>query len=61
MTYSVSLTVAVEPLKQRALRSFHTCQETSANRESRPGRRSLLAEERSRRHQLNVVGAACGN
>jgi hypothetical protein len=55
--------VVVDPRKHLALHSFHTCQETKANRVTMRGRWvvSHEFEDRSHLHQLKVVDASCGN
>jgi hypothetical protein len=50
MTCRISWIDAGDSLKHRALRSFHNCHETKANRESMPLRRSLVTMDRRRRH-----------
>jgi len=59
---STSFTDEDASLKHLAFRSFHMVQQTSANRESMPRRRTPLYAARSRRHHRSVVAAAgCGS
>ena len=59
---STSFTDEDASLKHLAFRSFQMVQQTSANSESMPRRRTPLYVARSRRHHRNVVAAAgCGS
>ena len=59
---STSFTDEDASLKHLAFRSFQMVQQTSANSESMPRRRTPLYAARSRCHHRNVVGAAgCGS
>jgi hypothetical protein len=54
--------MAVDPfLKPLVFCSFQICQETSANKESIPGRLLVGMPDRSHRHQDLTVGAGCGS